>query len=306
MAAGGDRLMAHLTIEELPSEEYYMPGNALCAGCGESLAMRLALKILGWRTIVITVPGCMSAALIMGASAVPLLVGPFASGGALLSGVETALEAKGVKDVNVVAFIGDGGTADIGLQALSAMVERGHNVIYICLDNEAYMNTGGQRSGATPLRAATTTTPGGKLFRGKLQPKKNIPLIMADHETPYVATASIGFALDYMEKVKKAAGIRGPKYIQVLCPCPVGWGYHESKTVEFARLAVATRIWPLYEVEKGRLRITYEPRTPKPVREYLRAQRRFDHLTEEDIAELQELVDKGWAELKLKACSAGE
>jgi len=297
--------MAQLTIEKLPKEEYYMPGNALCAGCGESLAMRLALKVLGWKTVVVTVPGCMSVALIQGASAVPLLVGPFASGGALLSGVETAMEAKGIKDVNVVAFIGDGGTADIGLQALSAMVERDHNVIYICLDNEAYMNTGGQRSGATPFKAATTTTPGIGLG-GKLQPKKDIPLIMADHGTPYVATASIGLPLDYMEKIRKAMGIRGSKYIQVLCPCPVGWGFHESKTVEFARLAVATRIWPLYEVEKGRLKITYEPKEPKPVKEYLRTQRRFDHLTGEDLAKLQELVDRGWMELKLRSLLSEE
>ncbi|RLI25236.1 MAG: pyruvate synthase subunit beta [Candidatus Hecatellales archaeon] len=293
--------MEVLTVEELPKEEYYMPGNALCAGCGESLAMRLALKILGWKTIVVTVPGCMSASLIMGASAVPLLVGPFASGGALLSGIETALEAQGITDVNVVAFIGDGGTADIGFQALSAMVERGHNVLYICLDNEAYMNTGGQRSGMTPLKASTTTTPGMGLLKGKLQPKKDMPLIMAEHGAPYVATASIGFPLDYMGKVKRAMKIRGPKYIQVLCPCPVGWGYHESKTVEIARLAVACRVWPLYEVEGGKFTLTYEPREPKPLREYLRAQRRFDHLTEEDMAELERLVEEKWRRLKLRS-----
>lgn len=290
-----------LTLKTLPEEEYYMPGNILCAGCGESLAMRLALKVLGRNTVVATVPGCASAALIMGASALPLHVGPFAAGGAILSGIEAAFDAKGLGGrINVVGFIGDGGTADIGFQSLSAMVERGHNVIYVCLENEAYMNTGGQRSGTTPLGAYTTTTPVGKVWRGKDRPRKNMPLLMADHGAPYVATASIGYPLDYVNKVKKAAEIRGPKYIHVLAPCPVGWGFHESKTIEMARLAVESRIWPLYEVVGGVWRITHDVKKPKPVKEYLTAQRRFSHLTAEDIERVQREVDEAWSALQAR------
>jgi len=293
--------MTGVTVKDLPEDEYYLPGNVLCAGCGESLAMRLALKVLGRNTIVVTVPGCASAGLMTGACAVPLLVGPFAGGGALASGVEAALAAKGrLEGVNVVAFIGDGGTADIGFQSLSSMVERGHDVLYICLDNEAYMNTGGQRSGTTPLHAATTTTPVGVAMRGKPQHRKNLPLIMADHGAPYVATASIGYPLDYVEKVIKASRIRGPKYIHVLCPCPVGWGFRESETVKIARMAVDSRAWPLYEVERGVLRVTYEPRRPIPLVEYLRRQRRFSHLTDDEIRELERLVDEEWRALKLR------
>lgn len=292
-------LGAALTVKRAPREEGHLPGGVLCAGCGETLAMRLALKVLGRRTIVVTVPGCASVSLMAGAARVPVLVGPFASGGALLSGVEAALSAQGVEDINIVAFMGDGATADIGFQALSAMLERGHNVIYICLDNEAYMNTGGQRSGTTPIKASTATTP-----PGKLEPKKDLPLIIADHGIPYVATASIGFPLDFMEKVRKASAIRGPKYIQVLCPCPVGWGFHESKTVEMARLAVATLAWPLYEVERGVFKLTFKPRRVRPLTEYLQAQRRFSHLTSGDIAELQRAVEEKWRKLEMwELCS---
>ncbi len=293
--------LKRLTIKDLPDEEYYMPGNILCAGCGESLAMRLALKVLGKNTIAVTVPGCASASLMMGACAVPLLVGPFAGGGALASGVEAALSAKGkLKGINVVAFVGDGGTADIGFQSLSSMVERGHDVIYICLDNEAYMNTGGQRSGTTPRGASTTTTPVGPALRGKPQNRKNLPLIIADHKAPYVATASVGYPLDYINKVLKASQIRGPKYIQVLCPCPVGWGFRESKTVELARLAVDCKAWPLYEVEHGVLKFTFEPKKPKPLKDYIVQQRRFSHFTDEDIEAMQAMLDEEWKQLKFR------
>ncbi|MEM4700052.1 MAG: thiamine pyrophosphate-dependent enzyme [Candidatus Nezhaarchaeales archaeon] len=294
-----------LSLRDLPDEELYMPGNALCAGCGESLAMRLALKVLGRRTIVVSVPGCASASLMMGACAVPLLIGPFAAGGALASGVEAGLRAQGLLEgINVVAFVGDGGTADIGFQSLSSMVERGHDVIYICLDNEAYMNTGGQRSGTTPWGASTTTTPVGSALRGKPQHRKNLPLLIADHGAPYVATASIGYPLDYVNKVLKASKVRGPKYIHVLTPCPIGWGFHESKTVELARLAVDCLAWPLYEVEGGALRLTYEPRRPRPLKEYLAQQRRFSHFTEEDVRALEALIEREWEELKRRASSA--
>ena len=289
--------MSTFTLKTLPEEEYYLSGSAGCAGCAESLAERLALKILGKNTIVVSVPSCASVLLIfpLPTTRVPQHVSIFASAGAALSGIEAALRAKGkAEGVNVVGFIGDGGTFDIGFQALSAMVERGHNVIYFCLDNEAYMNTGGQRSGATPYGAYTATTPVGRIWRGKPQSKKDIMSIIVDHRAPYIATASVAFPLDYVNKVRKAMTIKGPKFIHVHCPCPVGWGFESSKTIEIARLAVETRMWALYEVEHGRYKITHKPRKPKPVRDYLLAQRRFRHLSDEEIDRIQSQVDKAW------------
>jgi pyruvate ferredoxin oxidoreductase beta subunit len=172
------------------------------------------------------------------------------------------------------------------------MIERGHNCLYICYDNEAYMNTGIQRSGATPYGAWTTTTPVGRVKRGEDRPKKDIPAIVAAHGAPYVATASVGYLNDYIKKVKKAASIRGPTYIHVNCPCPPGWRFSSEKTIEVARLAVQTGMWVLYEIEEGEFRLTVKPSKRKPVAEYLKLQGRFRHLTEEDIAEIQRMADE--------------
>ncbi|WP_456467105.1 pyruvate synthase subunit PorB [Methanopyrus sp.] len=285
----------------IPEEELLAPGHRACAGCGSALCVRLCLKALGRNTVVVTSTGCIEVTTTPypeTAWEVPWIHVAFENAAAVASGVERALKALDREDVTVAVFSGDGGTVDIGFQALSGMAERGHNVVYICYDNEAYMNTGVQRSGATPPYAATTTTPAGKVWRGEMRPKKDMPRIMVDHGVPYVATACISHPQDLIKKVEKAKETDGPAYIHVLCPCPPGWGYDSSETVEIGELAVDTGMWVLYEVEDGEFRLTYRPRERKPVEEYLKRQKRFQHLTEEEIEEIQRMVDEQWEELE--------
>lgn len=287
---------------EIPKEELLAPGHRGCAGCGASIAVRLALKALGKNTVAISATGClevMTTPYPETAWEIPWIHVAFENAGAVASGVEAALRIQGKDDVNVVAFGGDGGTVDIGLQSLSGAMERGHNLTYICYDNEAYMNTGIQRSGATPYGATTTTSPKGKDSFGEDKPKKNMPMIMAAHGIPYVATASIAYPEDFMKKVKKAAEIDGPAYIHLNQPCTTGWGYDSSKTIEMGRLAVETGSWILYEIENGEFNITYRPTERKPVAEYLKPQKRFRHLDDEHIEKIQEFVDNECAELGL-------
>ncbi|MEO2241723.1 MAG: pyruvate synthase subunit PorB [Euryarchaeota archaeon] len=285
----------------VPEEELLAPGHRACAGCGSALCVRLCLKALGRNTVVVTSTGCIEVTTTPypeTAWEIPWIHVAFENAAAVASGVERALKALDKDDVTVAVFAGDGGTVDIGFQALSGMVERGHNVVYICYDNEAYMNTGVQRSGATPPYAATTTTPAGKVWRGEMRPKKDVPRIMVDHGVPYVATACVSHPQDLIKKVEKAKETDGPAYIHVLCPCPPGWGYDSSETVEIGELAVDTGMWVLYEVENGEFRLTYRPRERKPVEEYLKRQKRFQHLTEEEIEEIQRMVDEQWEELE--------
>ncbi|WP_178649015.1 pyruvate synthase subunit PorB [uncultured Methanobrevibacter sp.] len=287
---------------DIPKEELLAPGHRGCAGCGASIAVRLALKALGKNTVAISATGClevMTTPYPETAWEIPWIHVAFENAGAVASGVESALRIQGKDDVNVVAFGGDGGTVDIGLQSLSGAMERGHNLTYICYDNEAYMNTGIQRSGATPYGATTTTSPKGKDSFGEDKPKKNMPMIMAAHGIPYVATASISYPEDFMKKVKKAAEIDGPAYIHLNQPCTTGWGYDSSKTIEMGRLAVETGAWILYEIENGEFNITYRPTERKPVSEYLKPQKRFRHLNDEHIEKIQEFVDNECAELGL-------
>lgn len=287
---------------EIPKEELLAPGHRGCAGCGASIAVRLALKTLGKNTVAISATGClevMTTPYPETAWEIPWIHVAFENAGAVASGVESALRIQGKDDVNVVAFGGDGGTVDIGLQSLSGAMERGHNLTYICYDNEAYMNTGIQRSGATPYGATTTTSPKGSDSFGEDKPKKNMPMIMAAHGIPYVATASISYPEDFMKKVKKAAEIDGPAYIHLNQPCTTGWGYDSSKTIEMGRLAVETGSWILYEIENGEFNITYRPTERKPVAEYLKPQKRFRHLDDEHIEKIQEFVDNECAELGL-------
>lgn len=287
---------------DIPKEELLAPGHRGCAGCGASIAVRLALKALGKNTVAISATGClevMTTPYPETAWEIPWIHVAFENAGAVASGVESALRIQGKDDVNVVAFGGDGGTVDIGLQSLSGAMERGHNLTYICYDNEAYMNTGIQRSGATPYGATTTTSPKGKDSFGEDKPKKNMPMIMAAHGIPYVATASISYPEDFMKKVKKAAEIDGPAYIHLNQPCTTGWGYDSSKTIEMGRLAVETGAWILYEIENGEFDITYRPTERKPVSEYLKPQKRFRHLNDEHIEKIQEFVDNECAELGL-------
>ncbi|NOZ58629.1 MAG: pyruvate synthase subunit beta [Euryarchaeota archaeon] len=288
-------------LKEVSDEELFASGHRGCSGCACALAIRLALKAAG-RNVIVTQPtGCMevvSTPYPETAWRVPWIHVAFENSAAVASGVEAALRALGKKDrVKVIAFGGDGGTVDIGFQALSGALERGHDFVYICYDNEAYMNTGIQRSGATPYGAATTTSPPGKESFGNRTFKKDMPRIAAAHGIPYVATASVAFPLDYMEKVKKALSIEGPAYIHVHASCTPGWGIREEKSIEVLRLAVDSGMWILYEIENGRTRVTYKPAVKRPVKEYLRLQKRFKHLTEEHIAVLQRYVDERWKEV---------
>jgi len=285
---------------EIPEEELLAPGHRGCAGCGATIGVRLALKALGRNTVAVSATGCLEVITTPypeTAWEIPWMHVAFENAGAVASGVERALKAQGKDDVNVITFAGDGGTADIGMQALSGAMERGHNLIYLCYDNEAYMNTGIQRSGSTPFGASTTTSPHGKKSFGEDMPKKNMPLIIAAHGVPYVATASISYPEDFMKKVKKAAEIDGPAYIHLNQPCTTGWGYDPSKTIELGRLAVETGFWVLYEIVDGEFKVTYKPQTKKPVNDYLNAQKRFKHLSDQEREKVQEFVNKQCAEL---------
>jgi pyruvate ferredoxin oxidoreductase beta subunit len=219
---------------------------------------------------------------------VPWIHSLFENAAAVASGMEAALKAKR-KHTKVLAFGGDGGTFDIGFQALSGMLERGHNVLYVCYDNEAYMNTGVQRSGSTPHAATTTTSPAGKLRMGKRHLKKDITTIIAAHHIPYAATASVAYPSDIRRKVRRAMSIEGPTFLQIHSPCPLGWGHEGDKSIDVARLAVQTGLYPVIELERGALTGVMPIRNPLPVRDYLDAQARFRHLFKDDARAKEEL-----------------
>uniref|UniRef100_A9A9G0 Thiamine pyrophosphate protein domain protein TPP-binding n=1 Tax=Methanococcus maripaludis (strain C6 / ATCC BAA-1332) TaxID=444158 RepID=A9A9G0_METM6 len=290
-----------MTGSQFPREELFAPGHRGCAGCGAAIVARLALKAAGKNTIVANATGClevMTTPYPETAWRVPWVHVAFENAAAVASGIEgavTALKRKkgkyGEEKVNVIAFGGDGGTADIGFQALSGAMERGHDMVYIMYDNEAYMNTGVQRSGSTPFMASTTTSPAGSHIRGENRPKKDMPMIMAAHGIPYIATASISYPEDFMNKVKKACEINGPAFIQVLQPCTTGWGYPAENTIEMGRLAVETGVWPLFEIENGEFKLNYKPLKRKPIEEYLKVQKRYRHLKPEDISVIQKTID---------------
>lgn len=291
-----------VTLKELPKEEFFLKGNPACAGCGAAISLRLMFKALG-RKVIMIVPACCTTVLQgpypFTAFKVPLLNIVFEATGAAASGVVAALNKRGIEDVTVVGWAGDGGTVDIGIQALSGAAERGTNFIYICYDNEAYGNTGMQRSGATPFGAWTTTTPS-----GKKEHKKDMPMIMAAHGIPYVATVIPSYPLDFINKLRKAKQIKGTKYIHILSPCPTGWRFPGSKTIEIGKLAVQTGMWALYEIENGKFKLSGPSKSlldktkRKPVELYLKAQGRFKHLTDKDIAEIQGWVDETWEKYK--------
>ena len=288
---------------EIPEEEFIYPGTRACAGCSMALIYRIALKALGPKTIITVPASCLTVLHGMQGfctTKVSVLHTPFATTGASASGIVASLEDKNLeKDINVVAFAGDGGTVDIGIQSLSGAVERGTNFIFACYDNEAYMNTGVQRSGSTPPGAYSTTTPDGKIGY-----KKNMPKILEAHGIPYVATAISSYPLDLYEKFTKAKSILGPKYIHILAPCPPGWGYDPSKSIEIGRLAVQTGFWPLYEVIEGKFYLSKDskrflnPDKRKPIRDYLEVQKRFKSLSEEAINNYKSYVNNLWAEIE--------
>lgn len=274
----------------------FSPGHTACAGCGQSLAARLVIEAAGPNTIVANNTGCLevfSTRYPESSWEVPWIHSLFENAAAVASGIESALIYLGKKDsINVIAQGGDGGTADIGLQALSGMLERGHDVLYVCYDNEAYENTGIQRSGLTPYGTNTTTTPPGTKSLGNIRPKKPMPEIAAAHGIPYVATASVGFPQDVQRKVKKALSVKGAKYIQIHVPCPLGWRYEPGLSSEVAKLAVETGLFPLVEYENGRVTAVRQIQ-PRPVEEYLKTQGRFKHLLNnpEAIKQIQEIAD---------------
>lgn len=285
-----------LTAKTLSEEEFFY-GHKACAGCGGSLAVRIALKVLGEHAVAVLPAGCMAAVgfnfpqLCFGNNAI---ISTFAGAASMLTGVEAGLRVQGITDFHAVGFAGDGGTADIGIQALSGAIDRDDNILYICYDNEAYMNTGIQKSSLTPFGARTTTTPAGKNVRGNLRPKKNMFEIAAAHDITYAATASIGYLPDFINKVEKASKIRGTKYIHVIAPCPTGWGIAADETVETAREVVDTGLWYLAEYEGGEFILNRRPREFSDVGAYLKKQGRFRHLTDEDIETIKLSRDKKW------------
>jgi pyruvate/2-oxoacid:ferredoxin oxidoreductase beta subunit len=287
--------------EAIPEYELMTSGNLACAGCGASLSMKLALKGLGKPT-VLAVPACCWT-IIPGAwpqsiMEVPFFHCAFETAASTAAGIKAAYRKRGMDEICVAAWAGDGGTLDIGIQALSGAAERNEDIIYICYDNEAYMNTGIQRSSATPLGSWTTTTPAKS---PKSEPKKDIDEIMAAHKIPYLATATAAYPHDMIAKLKKARTIKGTRFIHLFASCPTGWRMPENLSIEVMRLAVLTNIFPLYEVEDGEVyRHTVIPDEIIPVNGYLRLQGRFRHLTEEDVRELQKTVDKRFGNLKEK------
>ena len=283
------------------NEELVCSGHLACQGCGAVIAMRHALKALGPKTIVV-IPACcwsiIAAPYPNSALKVPIFHTAFETGGSTASGVRAALDIQGKSDINVLTWAGDGGTFDIGLQSLSGAVERNENIIYTCYDNEAYMNTGIQRSSATPMHTWTTTTPD---ISSKETPKKDIVQILAGHKIPYVATTSIGFPDDLIRKFEKAKNIKGTKFIHILAPCPSGWKYSSELTVKLARLATHCKVFPVYEVFDGEdYVINIEPEG-RPVEEYLSMQGRFSYFTKREVAEAQARVDYDWEHLLHKA-----
>ena len=286
-------------------------GHKACAGCGGSLAVRHALKVLGPKTVVALPAGCMSA---VGFNFPQLcfannaMITPFAATASVCAGIRAGLAAQGLdpREYQVLGVAGDGGTADIGLQALSGAIDRNDDIIYLCYDNEAYMNTGIQKSSLTPFGAKTTTTPAGRNAHGCLTQKKNMFELVAAQGIPYAATASVGYLQDFIRKIERAAQVRGTKYIHVIAPCPTGWGCPVDSTVELAREVVDCGLWYLAEYEGeqlsgvpgGRFTLNRKPREFSSIEGYLRAQGRFKGLDAADIAAVEAGRDKKWEQIE--------
>jgi pyruvate/2-oxoacid:ferredoxin oxidoreductase beta subunit len=292
----------------IPPDELMHSGHLACQGCGAALAMRYALKALGPNTIL-DIPACcwsvISGPFPHAALKVPAYHTAFETGASLAAGIRAATRVLGKDDTTVMAWAGDGGTFDIGLQALSASAERNDDFIYTVYDNEAYMNTGIQRSSATPYGAWTTTTPAENF---KQRPKKDIVRIMAAHRISYIATGSVAYPEDLIRKYTRAKAIKGMRFLHVFAPCPVGWRAQPQHTIKLARLAVGTRLFPLLEIEDGiKWRLTMSVPKPKPVSEYLALQGRFKHLTGDEVATIQANVERNWSEIAaLVAASAAD
>lgn len=284
-----------MKLPAIAERHFLASGHAACPGCPMALAMRHILNAMGPDTIAVAAPSC--AAIICGAQPysslnIPVYQTSLESSAAAASGIRRALNAQGKHDITVIALAGDGGTYDIGFQALSSAVERDEDMIYFCFDNEGYMNTGGQKSSATPLYASTGSTPSGKPSK-----KKNLVEIMAAHEIPYAATATPAHLPDLVRKVEKAKSISGSRIITILIPCLAGWGLGDDEGVASARLAVDSGVFPLYEVERGHRYTLNQATKTRTVKDYLQAQRRYRHLTAQELDEIQAMVDASWARL---------
>lgn len=288
---------------DVVDREYMYSGHVGCPGCGAAIAMRFVLKALEEKTVMV-IPACcwsiIAGAYPRTALQIPAIHAAFETGGAVASGVRAALDAKGDTETTVITWAGDGGTFDIGFQALSGAVERNEDFLYVCYDNEAYMNTGVQRSSSTPYGAWTTTTPSREW---KKMRKKNIVEALVAHRIPYAATASIAYPQDLVRKVKKARAIKGSKFIHIFASCPTGWRIPSEMSIKIARMAVQTNIFPLYEVEGGiQYTINLNPKGYL-VREYFRLQGRFKHLSENDLDQIQQMVNEDWDLLQRRAKS---
>ncbi len=279
-------------VREIPREELFNPGHPACPGCGAAPSMRLALKALGPRTMVVIPASCWS--IIAGAHPffsleVPLLHTPFLSAAAAAAGLKAALETRGDTETLVMAWAGDGGTFDIGFQGLSGAAERRTDMLYVCYDNEAYMNTGGQRSSAPPPGTQTGTTPA-----GKGEDKKDLLNIMVAHGASYIATATLAYPQDFLAKFRKARATRGFRFIHLLSPCPTGWGFPEDKTITMARMAVESGAYRLMEWTGKEWRTTHQPSFQVKVEEYLQSQERFSHLAEGELSLISQRIKTYW------------
>lgn len=288
-------------------KENFAPGHRACIGCGEALAVRLACKALGDDVIIANATGCIeiiSSQLPYTSWRLPWIHTLFENTAAVASGIEAGLKAMARKgrglavEAKAVAMAGDGGTSDIGLQALSGALERGHDFLFLCFDNEAYMNTGIQRSSATPYGASTTTSPVGRASIGQFTWKKNVPAIVVAHNVPYVATACPSYPFDLMDKVKKGLETSGPAYVHIFSVCPTGWRCLPELSVRIGRLAVETGIFPLYEVENGQYKLDFDFPKLRPIDDYLKLQGRFKHLSPDEIKKIQDRVTTEYQKLK--------
>ncbi|WP_334110601.1 thiamine pyrophosphate-dependent enzyme [Thermodesulfitimonas autotrophica] len=305
-------MATELKLKELAKKEpLFTSGHRLCAGCGAAIVAKMViLAAADYPLVLANATGCLEVASCIQdytAWRVPWIHSAFENAAVTLAGVETmyrALKKKGKidREIKFIAFGGDGGTYDIGLQSLSGAMERGHDLLYVCYDNGAYMNTGIQRSSATPLGAETTTSPAGSAIPGKLQRRKDLTRIIAAHNVPYVAQAAPSHWADLMKKVRKALAIEGPKFINILSPCNRGWRTRTDDAIMLSRLAVETCYWPLYEVANGVTKITFKPKEKKPVEEFLKTQGRFKHLFKPEnkwiIRQFQEEIDREWERLQ--------
>lgn len=284
-------------VFDVPSDKFITGGTFACSGCGPILGTKLALKALGKNTIIVNPAGCMTLTATWPFTPynVPWVHSAIENAGSTAAGILMGLKAqKKDKGTNVICYAGDGATYEIGFQALSGMVYRKEKIIYICYNNSSFANTGFQRTAATPLGARTKTSEPGKVCSlGNILPRKNMAKMIAMSNCDYVATACVAFPKDYMDKLKKAAAVDGPSFIDLLCPCIPGWLIKESDTIEVGKAMVETGMWPLYEIENKKVTLSYKPKL-EPVENALKMQGRFKHLCPEHIAQIQKVVSKEW------------